>query len=123
MPTFFCQTIALTPEDLRAADVDVAVLGAFTDTGTGIRGAAHGPNAFRNAEVYGGDGATIPNMMTMVDPLKALNVVDYGNSPNDLTSTERTVHAVRALIRDDRRGAARGPAACISDDCRRGTTL
>lgn len=100
MPTFFSQPIALTPEDLKAADVDVAVIGAFTDMGTGMRGAAHGPNAFRNAEVYGGYGVSMPHMMTMVDPMETLNVVDYGNAPNDMMSTERTVHAVRSLVRE-----------------------
>ena len=52
MPTLFGQDIALTPEDLKAVNVDVVVIGAFT--GTGMRGASAGPNAFRNAEVYGG---------------------------------------------------------------------
>lgn len=100
MPTFFGQPLALTPEDLKAGNVDVAVLGAFTDMGTGMRGAAHGPNAFRNAEVYGGYGLGTPHMMTMVDPLTEMTVVDYGNAPNDLMSTERTMHAVRSLVRE-----------------------
>jgi agmatinase len=90
MPTFFSQPIALTPEDLRAADVGVAVTGLFTDMGTGMRGAAHGPNTFRNAEVYVGYGVSTPHVMTMVDPLEMPNVVDYGNAPNHLMSTERT---------------------------------
>ena len=100
MPTFFSQPIALTPDDLRAGDVDVAVIGAFTDMGSGMRGAAAGPNAFRNSQVYGGYGMRQPHMMTMVDPMEDLNVVDYGNAPNDMMSTERTMHAVRSLVRE-----------------------
>lgn len=46
LPTFFGQPYALTPADLLAGDVDVAVFGANTDMGSGGRGAGHGPNAF-----------------------------------------------------------------------------
>lgn len=99
MPTFFSLPIALTPEDLKAGKVEVAIMGAFTDMGAGMRGAAHGPNAFRNSEVYGGYGLDMPHMHVMVDPIKDLIVVDYGNAPNDMLSTERTVHAVRSFVR------------------------
>jgi agmatinase len=54
IPTFFRQPIALTPEDLRAGKVEVAIMGAYTDMSGGMRGAQHGPAAFRNSEVYGG---------------------------------------------------------------------
>ena len=47
IPTFFKLPIALTPEDLTAGDVDVAIVGAHTDMGGGYRGAAWGPLAFR----------------------------------------------------------------------------
>lgn len=32
--TFFHQPVALTPEDLKAGDVDVAMIGAYTDMGS-----------------------------------------------------------------------------------------
>ncbi len=100
IPTFFKQPIALTPEDLRAGNVEVAVLGAYTDMGIGMGGARHGPNAFRTSEVYGGWGAIdTPNMQTMIDPLKELVVADYGDAPIDIMSTERTIHAVREFVR------------------------
>jgi arginase family enzyme len=35
IPTFFKLPIALTPEDLKAGDVDVAIIGAHTDMGGG----------------------------------------------------------------------------------------
>lgn len=99
IPTFFNMPVALTPEDLKAGKVDIAVLGAVPDMGTGMRGAAHGPNAVRNSQVYGGYGARQPHMHTMVDPLQDLVVVDYGNAPIDIMSTERSMHAIRSFVR------------------------
>lgn len=99
MPTFFHQPLAFTPEDLVAGKVDVAILGAFTDMGGGMRGAGHGPNAVRNSSMYLGSGARQPHMGVMVDPLEDLTIVDYGNAPNDMMSTERTIHAVRSFVR------------------------
>jgi agmatinase len=99
IPTFFNMPVALTPEDLKASKVDVAVLGAVTDMGTGMRGAAHGPNAVRNSQVYGGYGARQPHMHTMVDPLTDMVVADFGNAPIDIMSTERSVHAIRSFVR------------------------
>ena len=75
-------------------------------------GGAERPSA--TARSYGGYGTDMPHMMTMVDPLKELTVVDYGNAPNDLMSTERTIHAVRSLVREARRGAAPGTGAAFS---------
>ena len=99
LPTFLHQPLAFTPEDLAAAEVDVAIMGAFTDMGSGARGASRGPNAVRNSSIYLGYGARQPHMMTMVDPLQDMTVVDYGNAPNDFLSTERTIHAVRSFVR------------------------
>ena len=47
IPTFFRLPVALTPEDLKAGNVDVAIFGGYTDMGGGGRGAAWGPSAFR----------------------------------------------------------------------------
>ena len=38
-------------------------------------------------------------MHIMVDPLQDMTVVDYGNAPNDMMSTECTIHAVRSFVR------------------------
>ena len=46
IPTFFHLPVALTPEDLAAGKVEVAIMGAFIDMSTGMRGAAYGPNAW-----------------------------------------------------------------------------
>jgi agmatinase len=99
MPTFFHLPVAMSPADLEASQVDVAIMGAVPDMGTGMRGAAHGPNAVRNSNVYGGYGTRQPHMHTMVDPLEELVVADFGNAPIDIMSTERSVHAIRSFVR------------------------
>ncbi|SLN42714.1 Proclavaminate amidinohydrolase [Falsiruegeria litorea R37] len=99
LPTFLNQPLAFTPADLAAAEVDVAIMGAFTDMGSGARGASRGPNAVRNSARYIPYGVRAPHMDVMVDPLEEMVVVDYGNAPNDLMSTERTVQAVRSFVR------------------------
>jgi agmatinase len=99
MPTFFNQPIAMSPADLKASNVDVAIIGAVPDMGTGARGTAHGPNAVRNSHIYGGYGARQPHMHTMVDPMKDMVVADFGNAPIDIMSMERSVHAIRSFVR------------------------
>ena len=99
MPTFFFTPVAMSPADLKASQVDIAVMGAFTDMGSGMRGAAHGPNAVRNSNVYGGYGTRQPHMHTMVDPLQELVVADFGNAPNDIMSTERSMQPIREFVR------------------------
>lgn len=99
IPTFFNMPVAMSPADLKASQVDIAVMGATTDMGTGMRGAAHGPNAVRNSQVYGGYGARQPHLHTMVDPLQDLVVADFGNAPIDFMSTERSVHAIRGFVK------------------------
>jgi arginase family enzyme len=56
IPTFASAPVALTPADLRAGKVDVAILGAPIDMGSGFRGARGGPLALRTTR--GGRPAT-----------------------------------------------------------------
>ena len=54
--------------------------------------------------MIGAWGEILPNAHPAagaVDFTEVLNVVDYGDAPNDLLSTERTVHAVREMVRDE----------------------
>lgn len=99
IPTFFNTPVAMSPADLKASKVDIAILGSVPDMGTGMRGAAHGPNAVLNSQLYGGYGARQPHLHTMVDPLQDLVVADFGNAPIDIMSTERSVHAIRSFVR------------------------
>jgi len=97
--TFFGLPVALTQEDLRAADVDVAVLGAPIDMGVGMRGAGEGPSALR-AAMRGASGGGRPHMHVGVAWKKELVAVDYGNAPIDNQSVERSMPPVRRLVRE-----------------------
>jgi len=100
IPTFFKLPVALTPEDLKAGNVDVAIFGAYTDMGGGTRGAAWGPMAFRASPSTVGWGAfSMDHMLTLVNPFEELTLVDYGDAPVDMLSTERSMHAIREFVR------------------------
>ncbi|GGE07230.1 hypothetical protein GCM10011529_12030 [Polymorphobacter glacialis] len=99
IPTFFNQPVAITPEDLVAGKVDVAIMGIGLDQGSGYRGAAYGPRAIRTGEVYKGMGFVTPeNMHVMVSPFNELNVVDYGDIAVDQMSTERSLAHIRQQV-------------------------
>ncbi|RVT40733.1 agmatinase family protein [Sphingobium algorifonticola] len=99
--TFAGAPVAIFPEDLIAGKVDVAIVGAPLDMGSGYRGAKGGPSAMRTQ--YGAGGI---DMYTMVDPSKELNIVDYGDIAVDNMSTERTVHHVRERVAEIARTGA-----------------
>ncbi len=96
IPTFFRLPVALTPEDLIAGEVDVAIMGAPVDMGVGMRGAGGGPTAFRAASRGGG----LPHMHVMVSWTRELTAVDYGNAPIDIMSVERSMPPVRRMVRE-----------------------
>ena len=97
--SFFGLPVALTQEDLRAAKVDVAVLGAPLDTGVGMRGAGEGPSALR-AAMRGASGGRNPHMHVGVAWRRELVAVDYGNVPIDILSVERSMPPVRKMVRE-----------------------
>ena len=99
IPTFMSLPICLTPEDLVAGKVDVAVLGAPVDTSTGHRGAAFGPRALRSDERYlFNNTAELVNASTRVKPFTELTVVDYGDAAVDLWSIENTERTVGQVV-------------------------
>lgn len=102
IPTFFKQPVALTQEDLKAGEVDVAIMGSSLDMSSGRRGAAYGPMAFRTSEGYvpWGKLAHIYSESVMVNPLNELKVVDYGDAAVDFLSTEKTIIAVYDLVKE-----------------------
>jgi agmatinase len=101
IPTFFNLPIALTPEDLVAGEVEVAIMGAGLDTGSGFRGAAYGPRAVRTGVVYKSQGMVVPqHMHTMVSAFNELNIVDYGDIAVDQLSGERSVEHIRQMVRE-----------------------
>ncbi len=100
-PTFFMLPVALTPEDLTAGEVDVAIMGAPLDTGSGMRGAAFGPKTLRGSDKYLGWGSwSDPHLHVMVDWMQDLTVVDYGDAPIDNLSAERSMAPVRAMVKE-----------------------
>lgn len=99
--TFAGAPVAIYPEDLVAGHVDVAMVGAPLDMGSGYRGAKGGPTAMRSQ--YGAAGI---DMFTMVDPSKELNLADAGDIAIDNMSTERSVQHVRERVAEIARTGA-----------------
>ena len=98
IPTFAGAPVALNVEDLVAGKVNVAIVGAPLDMGSGFRDAFHGPNAVRTA--MGAPSATGPDIYTMINPSRELRIVDYGDIAVDNWSTDRSMDHVRETIRD-----------------------
>ena len=101
IPTFFGLPVALTPEDLVAGKVDVAIVGAPLNMGSGTRGAHLGPTAMRTARQGAGN-----DMYTMTSPRNVLNMVDYGDIAVDNMSTERSMGHVREMVAEIARTGA-----------------
>lgn len=99
--TFLQRPVALTPADLRAAGVDVAMVGAGVDFSIGMRGAGYGPRALRAHDMY------LPTVEfglqhqhTRVDAFQELVIADYGDAAVDPDSTYRSIEPVRAIVRE-----------------------
>lgn len=97
--SFFGLPVALTQEDLRAAKVDIAFVGARVDMGVGMRGAGEGPAALRRSMGNLGDGF-LPHMHVGVAWRRELVAVDYGDAPIDILSVERSMPPVRRVVRE-----------------------
>lgn len=101
IPTFLNLPVAITPEDLVAGEIEVAIMGVPLDTGSGMRGAAFGPRAVRTGNVYKGiSPVQPPHMHTMVSPTNELRMVDYGDIAVDDLSLERSVGHIRKMVRE-----------------------
>ena len=96
-PTFGGLPLALTQEDLIAGEVDVAILGAPLNMGSGWRDS--GSEATAELRVYGrAIGST--DQYVQVNPRRVLNMVDYGDVAIDNASTERSMQHVREIVRE-----------------------
>lgn len=102
IPTFFHLPVALTPEDLKAGEVEVAIMGA--ELVGGMRARTWGPMEMRNphrSEVYHIWGSwAMPELDTGRTALQELVVVDYGDAPMEPLSLERTIPEVRKYVRE-----------------------
>lgn len=99
--TFLGLPLCLTPEDLRAGGVDVAVVGAPVDMGTGHRGAAFGPRAIRSSEwIMAHTPAALMESDTRINPFAELTVVDYGDAAVDPLSVDASMEPIRGVVRE-----------------------
>jgi len=102
IPTFFHLPVALTPEDLKAGKVEVAIMGA--ELVGDMRARTWGPMEMRNphrSEVYHLWGSfAMPELDSGLNPLQELTVVDYGDAPMEPLSLEKTIVEVRKYVRD-----------------------
>lgn len=93
VPTFAGARVAIWPEDLVAGKVDVAIVGIPNDMGSGRRNAEHGPRAMRALNTM-----AVPDVQSLVDPMKVLSIVDYGDFAIDNMSVERTIDHVTEMV-------------------------
>jgi agmatinase len=104
--SFMNWPVCITPEDLKAGDVDVAVIGAPLDMSFGQRGTAFGPRALRTADRYtpGGPlaGTVLTHTHVMIKPFDVLKCVDYGDAnvdPFDIEASHDEIHKrVREIV-------------------------
>jgi agmatinase len=97
--TFMGIPICLNQADLKAGKVDVAIMGAPVDMGSGARGAAFGPRYLR-ADERGIENipAMLTNADTRIRPFDELKVVDYGDAAVDPFSIEHSMEPIRKLV-------------------------
>ena len=96
-PTFGGHPLALTKEDLIAGEVDVAILGAPLNMGSGWRDS--GSQATTDLRLFGWSMGSL-DQYVLVDPRDVLKIVDYGDVAIDNNSTERSMRHVREKVRE-----------------------
>ena len=96
-PTFGGFPLALTKEDLIAGEVDVAILGAPLNMGSGWRDS--GERATVELRLRG-RYLGVADQYVLLDASKVLKVVDYGDVAVDNESTERSMQHVREIVRE-----------------------
>lgn len=96
-PTFGGFPLALTPEDLVAGEVDVAIVGAPLNMGSGWRDS--GGQSTAMLRLFGRPMGS-EDQYVQVDASKVLNIVDYGDIAIDNASTERSMQHVREVVRE-----------------------
>lgn len=99
--SFLGVPICLTPEDLKAGNVEAAVIGAPVDMGTAKRGAAYGPRYIRMDErVLPNSPQFLQNPDTRIKPFEVLTVVDYGDAPVDPLDYHGSLEEIRRTVRE-----------------------
>lgn len=104
--TFLKLPVCLTPEDLRAGRIDVAVGGAPWDgTATGFTGTHLGPGAIRKGD-YVTDSPVLSHLDVRVDPLEHLNICDYGDADVLIGDAPGTYDNIRSFVGEILQGGA-----------------
>ena len=97
--TFGKLPVCLTPEDLVAGQIDIAVCGVPWDsTATARAGARFGPQAIRSCDYVGGYGYPHNHLDVRVDAFEQLRMCDYGDAPIALGNVMRTFVGIRKFI-------------------------
>jgi len=96
-PTFGGLPLAFTPADLKAGEVDVAILGAPLNMGSGWRDS--GGRATAELRLLGWPIGDL-DQYVQVEASDVLNIVDYGDVAVDNASTERSMRHVRETVRE-----------------------
>ena len=96
-PTFGGHPLALSKEDLLAGEVDVAILGAPLNMGSGWRDS--GERATTDLRLLGWSMGSA-DQYVQINASKVLNIVDYGDVAVDNNSTERSMRHIREVVRE-----------------------
>ncbi len=96
-PTFGGHDLALTKADLIAGKVDIAIIGAPLNMGSGWRDS--GEPATTEMRLHGRAMGGL-DQYVQVNASKVLKIVDYGDVAIDNDSTERSMQHVREVVRE-----------------------
>ena len=96
-PTFGGLPLALSKDDLIAGEVDVAILGAPLNMGSGWRDS--GSQATVDLRLLGWPMGSHDQYVQIV-PREVLKIVDYGDVAIDNDSTERSMQHIREIVRE-----------------------
>jgi agmatinase len=96
-PTFGGHPLALSKEDLIAGEVDVAILGAPLNMGSGWRDS--GERATADLRLLGWPmGGS--DQYVQIEASEVLKIVDYGDVAVDNDNTERSMSHIRDIVRE-----------------------
>lgn len=97
--TFMRQPVCLTPEDLRAGEIEVAICGVPWDGTQSTRSGSHaGPQGIRLSDYYPNPQMGALHQHVRVDPIKELRIADYGDADVIIGDTAQTFKNVRGFI-------------------------
>jgi agmatinase len=97
-PTFGGFPLALSKDDLVAGEVEIAILGAPLNMGSGWRDS--GERATVELRLLGGGAMGGADQYVQLNASKEMKIVDYGDVAIDNQSTERSMAHVREIVRE-----------------------